>query len=374
MKIFPLCIFIFLTACSSYKIYQNVDDFEDYNFVEINLPQNSLTINIDVYKVDSIPGIYSKFTNEFFGNIPIISNKSSHFFINNLNISNELVPDTSATFFLKFSNSAVRNNICLNFLDNGLLNINEDNSCNEKEIINKTIRNTNIDDSSSDLFKFFLTNRYVEKTDTINQLVTIDSIKRIKTLYETKLVSKSDYDIAKDLADDIYLLKGYYYDLIGGIPEIAYDDATFNKMINEIKNLYNFYLSYFIGNVSKTDYHYSINVLPNGNGEENIFLFSFDSFKGFSYDISDKVDNNFYLKITPLNKNPHIENYKISQNTLPARKPMLCQITITNASGKNIIYKDTLKILQKGYIYYLPKNVKKVVFSNKDGELKYVEF
>jgi hypothetical protein len=53
---------------------------------------------------------------------------------------------------------------------------------------------------------------------------------------------------------------------------------------------------------------------------------------------------------------------------------MPCQITITNASGKNIIYKDTLKILQKGYIYYLPKKIKKAVFSNKDGELKYVEF
>ncbi|MGB4666381.1 MAG: DUF4831 family protein [Bacteroidales bacterium] len=374
MKIFPLCIFIFLTACSSYKIYQNVDDFEDYNFVEINLPQNSLTINIDVYKVDSIPGIYSEFTNEFFGNIPIISHKSSRFFINNLDISNELVPDTSATFFMKFSNAASRNNIKFHFLDNGLLNINDDNSCYEKEIINKTILNTNIDDTSSDLFKFFITDQYIEKTDTINQLITIDSIKRIKTLYETKLVPKSDYDIAKDLADDIYLLKGYYYDLIGGIPEIAYDDATFNKMINEIKNLYKFYLSYFIGNVSKTNYHYSINVLPNKNDEENIFLFSFDSFTGFSSEISDKVDNNYYLKITPLNKNPKIENYKISQRTLPARKAMPCQITITNASGKNIIYEDTLKILQKGYIYYLPKNVKKVVFSNKDGELKYVEF
>ncbi|HOK21981.1 MAG TPA: DUF4831 family protein, partial [Bacteroidales bacterium] len=338
MKILPLCIFIFLTACSSYKIYQNVDDFEDYNFVEINLPQNLLTINIDVYKVDSIPGIYSKFTNEFFGNIPIISRKSSHFFINNLDISNELVPDTSATFFLKFSNAASRNNIKFHFLDNGLLNINDDNSCYEKEIINKTLRNTNIDDSSSDLFKFFITDQYIEKTDTINQLITIDSIKRIKTLYETKLVPKSDYDIAKDLANDINLLKGYYYDLIGGIPEIAYDDATFNTMIEEIKNLYNFYLSYFIGNVSKTNYHYSINVLPNKNGEENIFLFSFDSLTGFSYDISDKVDNNYYLKITPLNNNPNIENYKISQNTLPARKPMPCQITITNASGKNIIY------------------------------------
>ncbi|MDD3630486.1 MAG: DUF4831 family protein, partial [Bacteroidales bacterium] len=229
-------------------------------------------------------------------------------------------------------------------------------------------------DTSSDLFKFFITDQYIEKTDTINQLITIDSIKRIKTLYETKLVPKSDYDIAKDIANDINLLKGYYYDLIGGIPEIAYEDATFNKMINEIKNLYKFYLSYFIGNVSKTNFHYSINVLPNGNGEENIFLFSFDSLTGFSYDISDKVDNNYYLKITPLNKNPKIENYKISQNTLPARKPMPCQITITNTSGKNIIYKDTLKILQKGYIYYLPKNVKKLVFSHKDGELKYVEF
>lgn len=374
MKILPLCIFIFLTACSSYKIYQNVDDFKDYNFVEINLPQNLLSINIDVYKVDSIPGIYSKFANEFFGNIPIISRKSSHFFINNLDISNELVPDTSATFFLKFSNAASRNNIKFHFLDNGLLNINDDNSCYEKEIINKTILNTNIDDTSSDLFKFFITDQYIEKTDTINQLITIDSIKRIKTLYETKLVPKSDYDIAKDLADDIYLLKGYYYDLIGGIPEIAYDDATFNKMINEIKNLYKFYLSYFIGNVSKTNYHYSINVLPNKNDEENIFLFSFDSLTGFSYDISDKVDNNYYLKITPLNKNPKIENYKISQRTLPARKAMPCQITITNASGKNIIYEDTLKILQKGYIYYLPKNVKKLVFSHKDGELKYVEF
>ena len=173
---------------------------------------------------------------------------------------------------MKFSNAASRNNIKFHFLDNGLLNINDDNSCYEKEIINKTILNTNIDDTSSDLFKFFITDQYIEKTDTINQLITIDSIKRIKTLYETKLVPKSDYDIAKDLADDIYLLKGYYYDLIGGIPEIAYDDATFNKMINEIKNLYKFYLSYFIGNVSKTNYHYSINVLPNKNDEENIFV------------------------------------------------------------------------------------------------------
>ena len=64
------------------------------------------------------------------------------------------------------------------------------------------------------------------------------------------------------------------------------------------------------------------------------FLFSFDSFTGFSSEISDKVDNNYYLKITPLNKNPKIENYKISQRTLPARKAMPCQITITNASGK----------------------------------------
>ncbi len=373
MKILPLFIFIFLTACSSYKIYQNVDDFKDYNFVEINLPQNSLVINIDIYKVDSIPGIYSKFTNEFFGNIPIITHKSSHFFINNLNISNELIPDTNATFYLKFSNTASRNNINLHFLDNGLLNINDDNACHEREIIDNKIQNT-IDESSSDLFKLFITNQYIEKTDTINLLVTNDTIKRIKTLYETNLVPKSDYDIAKDIAKDINLLKGYYYDLIGGIPEIAYDDATFNKMINEIKNLYNFYLSYFIGNVSKNNYHYSINVLPNKNDEENIFLFSFDSFKGFSYDISDNADNNFYFKIIPLNKNPKIDNYKIYKNTLPARKPMLCQISITNTSGNNIIYKDTLKILQKGYIYYLPKNVKKVVFSNKDGELKYVEF
>lgn len=374
MKILPLCIIIFLTACSSFKIYQNVDELKDYNFIEINLPQNLLMINLDVYKVDSIPGIYSKFANEFFANTPIITKKSSQFFINNLNISNKLIPDTSATFFLKFSNAAVRNNIKLHFLENGLLNINDDNVYDEKEIVDKTMLNAISDDSSYDIFKFFITNQYLEKTDTINQLVTIDTIKRIKTIYETNLVPKSDHDIAKDLANDINLLKGYYYDLIGGIPEIAYDDATFNTMIEEIKNLYNFYLSYFIGNVSKTNYHYSINILPNKNDEENIFLFSFDSSKGFSYEISDKVDNNYYLKITPLNKNPKIENYKISQHNLPARKPMPCQITITNASGKNIIYKDTLKILQKGYIYYLPKKIKKAVFSNKDGELKYVEF
>ena len=139
MKILPLCIIIFLTACSSFKIYQNVDELKDYNFIEINLPQNLLMINLDVYKVDSIPGIYSKFANEFFANTPIITNKSSQFFINNLNISNKLIPDTSATFFLKFSNAAVRNNIKLHFLENGLLNINDDNVYDEKEIVDRII-------------------------------------------------------------------------------------------------------------------------------------------------------------------------------------------------------------------------------------------
>jgi hypothetical protein len=356
---FVLLAIIFFSACSSFKIYQNIDELKDYNFVELSLPQNVLTININISKIDSTPGVYAKYTNEFFGYIPTIKSKSSHFVINNISISKDILLDTAATYYLKYKPAAVKKNLILNDLYKSWHLINDD--IKDSIIKHRNINEKGLDysyDSSSDLFNLFITNLYIEKIDTIRQYVNIDSIRRVKINYENKIVTKTDYDIAKEIADDIYLLRSYYYDLIGGIPEIAYEKATLDKMIDEIKKLYYFYLSYFTGSVEKTNFNYSINVVPKNNDEnESIFLFSFDATNGFSLDKSNNENNNFYLYIIPLYKNPKINNNKIVKNTLPARKPMLCKISIANANNQNIIYENNVNILQKGYIYYVIPNM-----------------
>lgn len=355
---FVLFAIIFFSACSSFKVYKNVDELKDYNFVELSLPQNVLTININISRIDSTPGVYAKFTNEFLGYIPAIKDKSSHFVLNNISITKDILLDTSAIYYLKFTPAAVKKNLMLNDLVKSWLLINDD--INDSVIKHREINDKSLKysyETSSDLFNLFITNLYVEKTDTIRQYVNIDSIRRMKINYETKMVSKTDYDIAKEIANDIYLLRSYYYDLIGGIPEIAYEKATFDKMINEIKKLYDFYLSYFAGSVEKTNFKYTINVVPKNNDEnESIFLFSFDSKNGFSQDKSENDNSNFYLNIIPLNKNPKIANNKIAKNTLPARKPLLCKISIANTNNQTVIYENNVNILQKGYIYYvIPK-------------------
>lgn len=355
-----ISIFIFIIGCSPYKIYNKYEDLKTNNFIEFYLPINILKIDIEIEKTDFIPGELNEYTIEFLGNIPCIQDSSTHYQIKNVKVNVFALPDTNAIYYLVFNKVPKKDNFLIHFYDNGLININNENNTSykqEKYLIDNEHCKIN---ETQNPFNTFISKQLQEKADTIRQMIMVDSVKRIKTSIQTRLEPKTDYDLAKEISEDIYLLRSYYYDLISGIPEIGYENVTFTIMLNEIKEVYNAYLSYFTGKIIKSPINHSLKVIPSNNPDnEKIFIFSFNKQSGFSYEPSKVNKDNYYLEIIPLKENPSIDNKKINNKSFPARKALPCEIRIINETGNDIIYKEISKIAQKGYVYYLPFDTKK---------------
>lgn len=229
------------------------------------LPANALVVEVLVERTDYTAGPLKAFASSMLGIDNAIKETRSVYSLGGVDISAHSIADMSQQFGLKYigeKSSKEEHESILSFSSDGILmGINgSDENSSGLEPLAYSIPTWHMETPD---FTFFLAGpNQVTVTDTIVQLVTVDTATIRDVSYRYTTVERSAEDKAQEVVDKIIKLRSDRLALLTGYQEVGYPAGTLEYMNDELKEMEESYLSLFRGAVCTEQQRYTFIVIP----------------------------------------------------------------------------------------------------------------
>ncbi len=314
-----LFIILLFANCKSSKnliSVRNINEKENYKPTEFiySLPKTKVFIVVEVTKIVSTKGVFAEYTEKYLGSLKKVSKNRTSYRVSDISFYSKPIQDNSQIYVV--SNPEFENTFAINVTQEGFPV-----SVNMPEIV---AENFNSDIFSDKKFKeknitqTFNTltseKNYKVVYDTIYREEFFDSLIRKVPVLKKNVILKTPEEQAKDLADQILVLRDDRSALLVGEGDSDYlpDGNSLKIMLQGIDKLEKQYLSMFVGRTDTIKYRYTYSYVPEDNDYyKKIILFKFSNSTG--------VLSSESLSGTPycleIEANDYIKNIKKFQET-----------------------------------------------------------
>ncbi len=351
-KFFVLVFLLFLISCKSSFYVQKVREANADAIVYV-LPKSKILIDVEVTSTIRQKGIFADYTTLYFNTKNAILSNSAKYYISDISLKKIPVKDTACMYQIVSPEN--KNPLLLNLSKESFIagiNLNDV----QAEIVNtEQDRKDNVDlkNANSDYADISLHSVREIQYDTIYKEIIEDTIITKVPVVVKKEVYKSKAKQAKETADVIFSLRDDRYALLTGENDGANfpDGMALEKMLKELSDLEQNYMSLFTGRETKFKRYYRFEyVPPDQNEADTTVLFYFSNRSGIS---ADSRDVPVYLHFRPKT------DYKPTQVGMEERKygiyyriPGKADLLL-RLKGKEL-FKSELDIPQIGSLNLIP--------------------
>ena len=250
------------------------------------LPAKALVVEVLVERTDYTAGPLQAYASSLLGIDNAIKQTKSVYSIEGVEIKEHSIADMSQRNGLKYigeKSSKEEHESILTFSPEGILTgingLNETVSGLQPVAYSTPTWHMEVPD-----FTFFLAGpNQVILTDTIVQLITVDTATVRDVSYKHTTVERSAMDKAREVVDKIIRLRSDRLALLTGYQEVGYPAGTIEYMNDELKEMEEAYLSLFRGSVYTDQQRYTFIVIPEkANYSTPIVLCGFTEDEGVS--------------------------------------------------------------------------------------------
>ncbi|MBP7497646.1 MAG: DUF4831 family protein [Bacteroidales bacterium] len=342
------------------------------------LPKNIIIVDVLIREKIKTKGIYSDFSEYYFGIKDFNKENNKSYEIYDIKISSVSEKDTNQLYYVNF-------NKCNKKTKNSLISLSEEGiiqSLNEEEENNN--RNKNIE-SNRDLI--YISERskslgYLKNLkviiDTFIQKVKIDSSIVEKKIIKSSFIEKTIEQKAKECYELIIKLKDNRLNLITGFSEVPYTKETMDFMKCQIDKAEKELMIMFTGDTTSNIVKHSFTFTPSRfNVNKDIALFNFSSKKGIiSNSEIDAIP--VFINVKPVNESKAYNKFEtFSHKKNPDKKGFYYRIPensrVIIKTNNSIISENYLLISQLGITSQLPATVSKISFYPNTGSIKKIE-
>ncbi len=339
------------------------------------LPQTVFKINVIVEHNQIIPGPFSDYAEKFLGitDAPVIRNDDYR--IMDVQLESFSRPDPQQLYFVQYAEKSNKDekSLFIKLSESGLIT----GAGNNREAVSsgKIELQQDVQEANAEsAFSRITSDNLYEHIDTVVRRINIDTLSIEKNFYRSSWRQKTTEQKARDAADFISRIKENRFLLMSGYQEVNYGESI-AYMDEQLKKMYNEYLSLFIGIVKTNTYHFSFLYTPEtGNNIQSGTLFKFSSERGMlSKDVS--AGQNVSIRIEPsgisaaigdiarLRANPNAE-----YNGYSYRIPEYADISIEYGSRK--LYMANFLVNQLGEVSVTPFYDPELEFYPNTGGVK----
>lgn len=245
------------------------------------LPATGFQVTLSVTKVREIKGYYADQAESLLGLTNVIQDNRTYYKVNEVNIKSVQMPDTAQAYLVQLSKDQIK----AGFLEKMI-------SCKKRHpaTTGKVQSYTTAATPIPDFFKNYAELSYSEQEDAYMETKVIDGVVTQVPANKTKKVSKSSSQKAQEAADAISKSRKDQYSLVAGEQETPYSEEALYRMLQELKQWEENYLSLFTGLTLEDEITYTFYVLPDQS--LSCPLFAFDPNTGVSFD--NLTGNNVY--------------------------------------------------------------------------------
>jgi hypothetical protein len=311
------------------------------NGIIYHLPRTVFEIEVNLTHEIVIPGPFHKYANKYLSitNVPYTEEES--YTISDIKIKPITEPDPNAAFLVKSKQTFFP---AINLLPNNIiLGVNLDDFYFESESESESdATNTfkvKIDDLNEPYFTDISVKRnFINMLDTTYKVVEIDSVYQKIPVYNTVIISKDLEQKAEEAANYIIKIRKRRFKLEAGMYEVFPDGKALKKMLKELDELEQEYLSLFIGKRYEFNHSYKEIFTPDKQIEDKkIILFWFSEEDGISKEetaVSRPI--NLTCKALPQTTTVDVfykqqQEFEPKYNGFYYRIPGKCRLTIMDA-------------------------------------------
>lgn len=356
-----IVLVLFIFSCKPSLTVKKINEAEfNNNNLVYYLPETVIKIDIEIEKTTYQKGPYFQFAEKFLGIKDVESEDYEKYKIKSIKLNTYGEPDYKNAYAINFSKKSNIQKIHLT--KNGLIsgiNINSNNSKENEYFANTYLKPEKTFPKLTDLT---VKRNLNETEDTIYKKVKHDSITIKVPVIKKQMEKKTLNEKAEEAANFIIKIRKRRFKLNSGMTQIQTDGQAINRMIDELNELENNYLSLFIGQKQTEIKTHTFEYIPNSEQEiNNGLLFYFSEKRGVqssSFNGADIIS----IKILKCGKTNVIENYKAkkTEKTKPSyslvyRIPDCGLINIQK--NDEVLYTKKEQIAQFGSTFFLPNNL-----------------
>jgi len=252
--------------------------------VVYTLPRTIIKVDLVVRIDKHFKGPLSEYAERFYGIDDAINFDNTSYSIEDINISSITEPDPEQVYYIQPSNESSKEMkklfvqlsesgylISANNLDVELMSDDDF----EQIVLNEDIE---IEDGSN---RFLIDSKIRAKVDTIIRKVVVDTIMTEKLFYRTRIIDKTNEELASEAMYKIDEIRDARYKLLTGFQETPYSAATIKYMDGELKKQEAEYLALFRGKTFTSYDQLTFYHIPESNeGQKAVNLFNFSSNTG----------------------------------------------------------------------------------------------
>ncbi|MBN2891645.1 MAG: DUF4831 family protein [Bacteroidales bacterium] len=288
--LFSLVLLVaFFSACNSTKNLfqvQNINNLKKYTSTGLiyNLPKTKIFVEVEVLKIVQSKGPYADYTQNYLGSLKnSVTENKTEFEISNVAFHSVPIPDTLNTYVLNTTDLGLLYGFSQT-KEGFLIALNSPEVVYENN--NFDVFGANNQNKKSEKLTFnVLTSdkNYKVVYDTIYQEEVYDTIIRKIPILKKNVILKTTEEQAKDLADQILVLRDDRAALLVGEGDSDFlpDGDALQIMLDGIDELEKEYLSMFVGKIDTIRYTYTFSYVPDENVfYKKIILFKFSANSG----------------------------------------------------------------------------------------------
>lgn len=247
------------------------------------LPTTAFKVTVTIAAIRELKGYYAEHAQSLLGLSNVITENKVYYKLRNVEIVPIEVPDQTQAFLVKPSSKQLKNGLLTTLSKESFAPTVGDN------LTSYSSKNTPI----PNFFKNYADITFTEQEDAFVETKIIDGVVTQVPANRTKMVNKTNSQQAQEAADAIIKSRKAQYALVTGENETPYPVETIDKMLMELRQWEDNYLSLFKGLILEDEITYSFIITPGAISKLPIFCFT--SSNGISFDNLSTGNANCYV-------------------------------------------------------------------------------
>jgi hypothetical protein len=248
------------------------------------LPRTVIKVDVVVRIDEHYKGPLSEYAGRFYGIDDAINFNNTSYEIEDINITTLTEPDPDQVFYVQGGGASSKElKMLLVELDESgyLVSANNlDTELSKNENVEQIEVNEEIEIDGRD-GSFLVNSKIRAKVDTIIRKVAVDTIMTEKLFYRTRIVDKTNEELASEAMFRIEEIREARYRLLTGFQETSYSAAAIAYMDGELKKQETEYMALFRGKSFSSFDQFTFYYIPqNKPGSSAVNLFNFSSNTG----------------------------------------------------------------------------------------------
>jgi len=339
----------------------NIDKIENNSEIYF-LPKTTIRIELEAKKTNFIAGPYADYAEKFLGIKNAESSDYSKWKIEDVQISNYNIADTSQIYIIQSKKYNIKNLIELS--EDGIIQFSKNNT--DRLNFNTNVLIDKIIEKNIDFTILSNSENFYEKTTNSYKTIKSDSSFIRVPVSKTEILKKSTEQKAEELSKLILKLRQEKISLLIGEYDTFPDGIAMKAIIKELNALEKDYISLFVGyTIENAETQRRIfEICPNNIIEKNdTVLCKFTLSDGF-VSAENEIGEEIKIEFKAESNNKIIQDYYIRQdstsgknNSIIYRIPVLTRVNIFSAN--NILASSKLLISQFGSVCKKPVKLNK---------------